>query len=119
MADTSPSECEIETALTADIVNQLSAIPNPVWEWDVSDTASCELEAGHSGRHASKGETCEDDDNSLWIVWDEDLPVQLERRQPCESTPSEDPDDLVGEELCILPNDHDGQHTDGTDWWND
>ena len=119
MTEEEPNECGVEVVPTAEARRQLSANPEGIWDWSEGDSANCELEAGHAGQHVSHGQSGWDDYSSFWIVWSDSSPAVVELLPPCESDLGDDPDEPVEEELCILPAEHEGQHTGGSSWWRD
>lgn len=58
--------CGVQAEIPAEVVDQLTAIPDG--EWEVLDTVACEIQLGHAGSHValceSEDETYEDGGSS-------------------------------------------------------
>jgi hypothetical protein len=107
--------CGTEATLTAD---QVEVLTKEDGDLNIPDTFSCSLEAGHLGKHVDIGQTTDEND-PLWVTWYGSTGVEVVRLPPCESGIGEEPDDPRDEEYCLLPDGHEGQHTSGSEWWDD
>lgn len=109
--------CEVEGAVPPEVIEQWTAIPG---DWEPSESVFCEIQSGHTGPHVALGES-EDDESyqAWWLIWSDGSPAELVRIAPCESAIGEEADDPHDEEICVLPDGHEGLHTGGFQWWKD
>lgn len=116
----SRSRCAASTSLTVNEVQALEELPDPAHELELA--VACELEAGHTGRHAALCQTSVAPDVDWWLRWSEGLGRDLEPLQPCEAELGDDDaqdadssasadDGAEVEEVCELAVDHAGAHS--------
>jgi hypothetical protein len=103
-ADARPRRCHAATDATESELAALSALPRPVEP--VVRRLTCELAAGHPGRHVAFAVAADDGERWMWVRWSL-WSRELVEINPCASV-STDP---APRDSCFLPHGHTGPHS--------
>ena len=99
-----PGRCRAATAATASELAALTALPRPVEP--VVRRLTCELAAGHHGRHVAFAVAADDGERWVWVRWSPWSRGHVDI-DPC---PNESADPALGD-CCLLPHAHTGPHS--------
>lgn len=112
-----PTACPAQTHTRPEMVTKIKAIDGTTWDYSDlgADDWCCALIADHTGTHLAHVQTTVDD-QEWWLRWD-DGATELVTEPICDDDIDEDQDDDEDRTYCLLPNRHDGPHTDGEMHW--
>ncbi len=114
-------ECSATATSDADLARAIAAIPGDAWVYSadelVGNTWCCDLVAGHRQDHVVHVQTVEfasNDPDEYWMQWTNGGKAQLVKKPVCEAAFNPHTHD---ETYCLLPEEHEGPHTDGGQHW--